>query len=315
MKSIIKSFSLVTTIVISSCISCKNDTYTDNCNSNIEFDQSRGKADQTLNYNPYVSENIDNNNNTLTITSNSIPNHNVGLFGKLFGALNPNAIKPQSETYTISLSPKETGTLISLLGENGPNYKFGILFNGLELDPIAAEPFPHKDRRSQNSNWTWNLEALNANLGLDECNAHVQPTGKYHYHGKPTLYLENLNINPKQMTQIGYAADGFPIYYKYAYKDPAGINSEIIAMTSSYQLKSGNRPGDGETAPCGKYNGIYSADYEYIEGLGTLDKANGRNGITPQYPEGTYYYVLTDEFPSIPRYFKGSPSNDFKLLR
>ncbi len=69
-------------------------------------------------------------------------------------------------------------------------------------------------------------------------------------------------------------------------------------MTSSYQLKSGYRPGDGVFAPCYVYNGVYSNDYEYIEDLGTLDEANGRAGITPEYPNGTYYYVLTHDSPN-----------------
>ena len=101
---------------------------------------------------------------------------------------------------------------------------------------------------SPNVNWEWNLEALNVNLGLDCNNAHVQPNGKYHYHGSPVLFLEDLNIPSNQMTLIGYAADGFPIYYKYAYTTADDANSQVIEMTSSYQLKSGNRPGDGVTA-------------------------------------------------------------------
>lgn len=78
-------------------------------------------------------------------------------------------------------------------------------------------------------------------------------------------------------------------------------------------MKSGDRPGDGVTAPCGEYNGVYSNDYEYVEGLGTLDEATGRTGVTPEYPLGTYYYLVTDEFPYIPRYFKGTPSDDFSI--
>ena len=84
-------------------------------------------------------------------------------------------------------------------------------------------------------------------------------------------------------------------------------------MTPSYQLKSGDRPGDGSSAPCGTYNGVYSNDYEYVNGLGTLDEANGKTGVTPEYPLGTYYYVVTDDFPSVPRYFRGTPSSDFKI--
>ena len=84
-------------------------------------------------------------------------------------------------------------------------------------------------------------------------------------------------------------------------------------MSSSYQLKSGERSGDGVSAPCGTFDGVYSNDYEYVLGLGTLDEANGRSGITPEFPSGTYYYIITDEFPSIPRFFKGTPSNDFRI--
>ncbi len=247
------------------------------------------------------------------ITANNIPNHTVGLFGNVSGSLNPNAITAQNSTYNITTTPVAASSFTSLLGTTGPDYSFGILLNGVELDPVAAEPFPHSNLgfMDPNVNWEWNLEALNVEIGLD-CNyAHVQPTGKYHYHGTPTGYLTNTTTN--QMTLIGYAADGFPIYYKYAYETATDSSSPIITMTSSYQLKSGERPGNGVTAPCGTYDGGYSADYEFVSGLGTLDEANGRTGVTPEYPDGTYYYIITDEFPSIPRYFRGTPSNDFKI--
>ncbi len=129
----------------------------------------------------------------------------------------------------------------------------------------------------------------------------------------PTLYLEEIHLRDDVMTLIGYAADGFPIYYKYAYSDPYDSASAVVAMTSGYRLKSGERPGDGITAPCGQYDGVYSNDYEYVSGAGTLDAANGRDGVTPEYPMGIYYYVITDAFPGIPRYFRGTPSTDFKI--
>ena len=304
-----------------SAVACKKDDDNDNestpstdeCTSDQQLDQSRGDCNENLSFTSQYSEAV--SGNTRTITANSIPGHKVGLFGRGQGAINPNAISEQNETYSITTNPKQTGSLLPLLGTDGPNYSFGVLFNGVELDPVAAEPFPHEGIMSANVNWEWNLEALNVQIGLDCNSAHVQPTGKYHYHGKPNLYLESLNLNNNQMTMIGYAADGFPIYYKYAYTNASDNGSAVIAMTSSYRLKTGKRPGDGVTAPCDTYNGVYSADYEYQEGLGTLDEANGRTGVTPEYPSGTYYYVLTDEFPSIPRYFKGTPSNDFKLGR
>lgn len=297
-------------------ISCsKNDS--SYCSSDQSIDKTRGLCNINLSLSNQYNESI--SGNFRIITSNSIPNHKVGLFGNTQGALNPNQIKEQSETYQISVSPTESSVLTPLLSTtgNGPNagpqYSFGVLLNGIELDPVAAEPFPHEGMMNPNVNWEWNLEALNVNLGLDCNSAHVQPSGKYHYHGSPVLFLQNLNIASNKMTLIGYAADGFPIYYKYAYEIASDSTSSVIEMTSSYQLKSGNRGGDGETAPCDTYNGVYSNDYEYINALGTLDEANGRNGVTPEYPSGTYYYIITEEFPSIPRYFRGTPSNDFKI--
>lgn len=290
-------------------LACKKDDTTE-CNLSNVFDQTRGACDQTLQFTPSYTENI--NGNARIITSNCIPNHNVGLFGGGQGSLNPNAISPQMETYNVMVNPQPAGQMTPLL-QQGPAYSFGILFNGVELDPIAAEPWPHEGVTSPNVNWEWNLEALNTNLGLDCNNAHVQPNGKYHYHGPPTLFLDGLNIQPNTMTLIGYAADGYPIYYKYAYSDANNSGSNVIEMTSSYRLKSGERPGDGNSAPCGTYDGVYSNDYEYVQGLGTLDQANGRTGVTPEYPGGTYYYIITDDFPAIPRYFKGTPSADFQI--
>lgn len=154
-------------------------------------------------------------------------------------------------------------------------------------------------------------EALSANVDLgDDCNnAHVQPTGEYHYHGTPWGIVKQADI--KSMFLLGWAADGFPIYYKYGYT--SDTSSELIELTSSYKLKEGNRPGDGVSAPNGIYDGTYVRDFEYIKGHGDLDEANGRFGKTPEFPKGTYYYVITDSFPSLPRFFVGTPNESFKV--
>jgi len=281
------------------------------------LDDTRGDCNQTLTFANQYNEQTQGGNRI--ISANSIPDHQVGLFGGGMGSLNPNAISPQTETYTIPLNPTQNAEFTQLLSTDGqgpnagPQYSFGILMNGVELDPIAAEPWPHEGIMGPDINWEWNLEASNVNLGLDCNNAHVQPTGKYHYHGSPTLYLENINAPANQMTLVGYAADGFPIYFKYAYSDPNDENSPVEEMLSGYTLKSGDRPGDGIEAPCGEYNGVYSNDYEYLPGNSDLDEANGRTGVTPQFPNGTYYYVITEDFPIIPRMLRGTPSADFEI--
>lgn len=286
-------------------------TATEDCVSDQVLDASRGDCEIALSLSPSVEEVIDGNQRK--ITTNSIPNHLVGLFGRVQGALNPNEIRAQSIVLRVTTNPEIADELTPLLSTTGPAYSFGVLLNGVELDPVAAEPFPHEGMMSPNVNWEWNLEATNVLIGLDCNNAHVQPTGKYHYHGSPVLFLENKEVSSNTMTLIGFAADGFPIYYKYAYTDSTDDSSPVIEMTSSYRLKEGERPGDGVNAPCGVYNGVYSNDFEFIENLGSLDEANGRLGVTPEYPAGTYYYILTDLFPNIPRYFRGTPSNDFKI--
>ena len=44
-----------------------------------------------------------------------------------------------------------------------------------------------------------------------------------------------------------------------------------------------------------------------MEGSGDLDKCNGRFTITKDFPNGTYAYFLTENWPVIPRYFKAEP--------
>lgn len=62
----------------------------------------------------------------------------------------------------------------------------------------------------------------------------------------------------------------------------------------------------GEDYPDGNFDGTYIQDYEYVDGLGDLDECNGRFGATPEFPNGTYYYVITDGFPRGPNCFVGN---------
>jgi hypothetical protein len=48
-----------------------------------------------------------------------------------------------------------------------------------------------------------------------------------------------------------------------------------------------------------------------VAGHGDLDEFGGRSGVTPEFPKGTYYYVMTEEYPFIPRKFKGTPDPSF----
>lgn len=244
------------------------------------------------------TEEVDEENGVRIITANGIPDHQTGTFPN---EGNPNSIRPQNYRYEIPLNPVRNSSMTSSEGK-----RFGILFSGVELDPFTGEFFVG----AQGVNRNWNLTTLtnSVNLGLDCNNAHVQPNGKYHYHGTPSAFLDQLNFDGTQMIKLGYAADGFPIYYKFGYND----SGELKELVSGYRLKKGERPGDGKTAPNGPYDGTYFQDYEYVEGVSPLDECNGMVGKTPESEE-EYYYLITDNFPSSPICFAGTPSKDFNL--
>lgn len=239
------------------------------------------------------------NGTTRSITINGIANHNVGAFPRMG---NPNTIGEAVQSFSTTTEPSIANAVT-----NGQGYDVAVLFSGVAVDPYTAEFF----RTSAGAvNRDWNITTLTTtvNLGLDCNNAHVQPTGKYHYHGTPSAFVADLGANATEMTKVGYAGDGFPVYYKYAYTSDG---SSITAFESGYQLKEGNRPGNGNTAPDGCYDGTYFQDYEYVAGVSELDECNGRFGKTPEAPNGEYYYLITDNFPSVPLCFSGTPDPSF----
>jgi hypothetical protein len=81
-------------------------------------------------------------------------------------------------------------------------------------------------------------------------------------------------------------------------------------MKSSYQLKKGARPTE-ENGPGGSYDGRFTQDFEFVRGRGDLDECNGRFGKTPEFPDGTYYYCISAEFPFVPRMWRGEPDASF----
>lgn len=231
------------------------------------------------------------------IKSNGIP-HTSGTFPN---SGNPNVIYSQEYSFRVPLYPQISGRITELNG--GMN--FGVGLDGVPFDPGTAETW--------NNDPAWREEAIVGNvkkLGLDFNNAHVQPNGAYHYHGMPTEITQSVaagSFSP----MIGWSADGFPIYAQYGYILADDPNSGIKQLQPSYRLRSGTRP-SSPNGPGGQYDGTYTADYEYVPGFGDLDECNGRFGPTPDYPNGTYYYVITWDFPRVPRCFKGTVDASFR---
>jgi hypothetical protein len=259
------------------------------------------------------------------ITSNGIPDHKTGQFPN---AHNPGRIQEQDNRFRVPVTPRVAEKPVDL-GPNGlppdrggarggreeagrrggPPILFGVALNGVVFDPGTAEWWKNDPSLG------WHVDAMGpaVQLGVDSEHAHVQPpTGTYHYHGVPTALVDRLagDQTGKRMVQVAWAADGFPVYALWGYSDASHAESAIKTLKPSYRLKQGERP--KEKSPGGKYDGTYVEDFEYVPGSGDLDEFNGRSGPTPEFPGGTYYYVVTAKFPFVPRQLRGVPDGSFR---
>lgn len=229
------------------------------------------------------------------ITATGMPNHRVGAFTEDDG--DAIYVTPQSHRFRVTMSPR-----VSRRATEVNRGYFGIALNGVPFDGRAEEYWNSRSR----SGWSYDTLRNNKALQLDTNNGHAQRGGAYHYHGSPNGMINAMGPTDK-MRLLGWAADGFPIYDQFAYKDPKDPASPMVRMQPSFRVKAGARP----TEPFGNYDGYFVEDWEYAEGFGDLDECNGRTGVTPEFPDGTYYYVITDRFPGVPRNFRGTPDGSF----
>ena len=202
-------------------------------------------------------------NDVRTIYSNNYPNHDF--------CFNPARIpEPLYNEFVLDATPEKAATISSILNNNNrPQRFFGITLNGIVMAPSPATPFIFENTATGEFNWDWVFEANNNQgdgrslVSLDCASAHSGDQG-YHYHGNMFEYVEHelagistTTTPPAQSLHIGWANDGFPILYRFG-PDASG---SMKLLQPSYQLKAGERPGDGISAPCGLYNGKYINDY------------------------------------------------------
>ena len=227
------------------------------------------------------------------LTATGLPNHTIGRFTE--------AMRAQNYEFQATAEPR-AGRRATALTRG----VFGIALNGVVFDPSNDETWNDQRR----SGWTYESVTNKPGYGLDINNGHIGDNGAYHYHGSPIGLLKELPASD-DMRLIGYAADGFPIYDQFGYIEPNDPESGTKKLTSSYRLKPGNRL----TGPGGPHDGTFFEDWHFVEGTGDLDECNGRTGVTPEYPKGTYYYVITEKFPCVPRMFRGTPDRTFQGRR
>ena len=217
------------------------------------------------------------------ISSDGSPNHEIGNFPTRG---NPHKFKKQKIKFCFSKNPTKTNKnkyIASVVG---------VTLTGIPIRPGTVDWYdknsPRKHSKDKSSGL--NLEAIRPYekiFGIDRYNGHVDHRGLYHYHKSNSLLL----LNGKPL--IGYAADGFEIFY---------IPNKV---KSSWQLKKGNR----KVEPFGKYDGAFKEDYRFVEGSGDLDECNGK------FVNGIYKYFATETFPFFPRCHWGKISKDFRQKR
>ena len=220
---------------------------------------------------------------TRTIVANSLPNHETGEFPN---SGNPNTISEQSLTLELVTDPVYTGLAAYV-------QQPGIALNGVTFEPETAET------ATCTSGETYRIEALQdlLDLGLDFNNAHVQPGGKYHYHGLSDLLAAAFD-NGDDLVLVGFAADGHLMYVSLtdAYETSYELSNETRSGTECLHSGRAGITLDLEgTVP----DGTYGSDWIYTEGAGDLDECNGT------VIDGQYSYIITNAFPYIPRCMMG----------
>ena len=167
---------------------------------------------------------------TRSMTANGIPDHDTGTFPN---PNCPNTISAQTVSATMPLFPGEHRDGDAACGI------VGYAFNGVKFDPSTAGTCSSatdggdRDLQPHRQHGTWNIEALGQssfNFGVDDNNAHVQPTGAYHYHGMPDGGAHEARQGRWRSTLVGFALDGFPVYARYGYTTPTDATSAVKVM-------------------------------------------------------------------------------------
>ena len=168
---------------------------------------------------------------------------------------------------------------------------------------------------------------------LDTCLGHQPPTGEYHYHANPVCLRASLDDNIelvrtkrtgstyrekttglKHSPILGWSYDGYPVYGPYGYAEANNPASAIRRIRSGFRLRTMTtrtslpawslsvHPGISQALAATQFGppvstefplGRYIEDWEHVPAIGDLDQYNGRTGVTPEFPNGTYAYFVT----------------------
>jgi hypothetical protein len=259
--------------------------------------------------------------NWVYVSTNGIPAYITGPF--LDG--NPSLATAQNAIFKFPLVPAQnTGTPTPTNGGN-----IGVFINGVALFDYRDGVSWNNNTQAEAGGpimgppgqGVWNRDAVPAERAGFDCAKGHPAMGNYHHHQNPSafnldllvistvcdiyvadaLYVINSN---EHSPLVGYAYDGFPIYGAYGFANADGTGG-VVRIKSGYQLRditTRTQYANGTTVTAGPdvsttYPlGRYREDYEFVAHPAMeeyLDEHNGRNCVTPEYPNGTYAYFCT----------------------
>lgn len=186
------------------------------------------------------------------------------------------------------------------------------------LNPLYAKYLPSQSQQTE----------LPFGIALNGVLITRGPDDYWKINNHPIFKNTLLNLRQRRVpTLIGYAADGFPIYGPYGFKHAEDSQSELIELKTSFRLRKQKKvtpstkagetdtiatTSSADTPLTENKNAKLIGEYEYIDKLGDLDDYNGRFGVTPEYPNGTYYYVISNSYPFIPIALREEPDKTFR---
>jgi hypothetical protein len=232
-------------------------------------------------------QSVDYDANGVFVTATGIPTYSIGPWGP-----NPNDATEQQFSFRIPRDPVEqTGAKTET-----PLGRIATWVNGT----VAFNPLDARSYQNQN---VWHQDArIFEAVSFDTCNGHPPGNGQYHTHIDPVCLRTELGDDGTQHSPIlGWSWDGFPIYGPYGFANTDGSGA-VLRMESSFQTRNiterttyadGSNVLAGPLVDAAAPIGSYIEDYEYVNGLGTLDNYNGRFAVTPDYPDGIYHYHVT----------------------
>ncbi|MCB1152139.1 MAG: YHYH protein [Deltaproteobacteria bacterium] len=232
---------------------------------------------------------IDSEGEYAIVETNSLAEHPMGPFA---GGLEYSA---QDLTFYIPLEPAGDPGTETPLGPMAVAYNGVALYNpwdATEVDGCSANAFYFRA------------------VSFDDYGGHPQDSGQYHYHvGAFLNHADDLGLENSLSGHspiLGYSFDGYPIYGPYGYSDPENADSPIQLLESCYAIVD-ERTCCTNDSTCGtdaEYLGLEAVlgawieDYEFDAGAledgdCDLNEYNMRFQVTPEYPEGTWAYIMT----------------------